>query len=220
MKTKVFNVIILDQSGSMGCIHHEAVSGVNETIQSIQDAQKKEPDQEHTVTLVTFNSSETRAVIQNQPVDKIKLLKEKEFQPRASTPLFDAMGNTINRIHKWVKDVNNAAVAVTVITDGYENASREFSGNDIKALIDARKEEGWLFSYIGANQDVKAVGRQMSIDNTLSFECSCIGTEAMFRKERNARRGWLDKLSKLNDTNLTEAERMEIKRESSANYFD
>ena len=219
-KAKIHNVIILDRSGSMESIRRQAVSGVNETVQAIRHAQEKDPMEENTLTLVAFCSCSMQTIYDDAPIGLVEPLALEDYQPCCATPLLDAIGTTVIHVHNLTAGRPRTAVAVTIITDDHENASREFSGKAVKDLIEARKEEGWLFTYIGADQDVKAVGRQMSIDNTLSFECSCTGTEAMFRKERNARRGWLDKLSKLNDINLTEAERMEIKRESSTNYFD
>lgn len=219
-KAKIHNVIILDRSGSMESIRRQAVSSVNETVQAIRHAQEKDPMQENTLTLVAFCSCSMQTIYDDAPIGLVEPLAPEDYQPCCTTPLLDAIGTTVIHVHNLTAGRPRTAVAVTIITDDHENASREFSGNDIKALIDARKEEGWLFNYIGANQDVETVARQMSIDNALSFECSCIGTEAMFRKERNARRGWLDKLGKLNDINLTGAERKEIKRKSNTRYFE
>ena len=78
-------------------------------------------------------------------------------------------------------------VLVTVVTDGYENASREYSGKAIKALVDELKEKGWVFAYIGANQDVEAVAATMSITNAMSFEATIDGTIAMSKKLETAR---------------------------------
>ncbi len=62
MKQRVFNLIILDESGSMSSIKKQAIDGVNETVQTIRTAQKKHEDQEHFVTLVAFNSEEVKTI--------------------------------------------------------------------------------------------------------------------------------------------------------------
>ena len=87
-------------------------------------------------------------------------------------------------------------VLVTVITDGYENASREYNGKAIKNLVETMKKEGWVFTYIGANQDVEAVAASMSIDNRLAFDADEESTGAMFEHERRSRKKFFSKLSR------------------------
>ena len=193
MKQRVFNLIILDESGSMSIIEKQAIDGVNETVQTIRSAQKKHEDQEHFLTLVSFNSDSVKTIYDNMEVEKVEELTHKQYQPSCGTPLYDAMGNALAKLKKNVAD--NDAVLVTVITDGYENASREYDAKAIKSLVESFKRKGWLFTYIGANQDVKAVADTISITNTLSFSADAEGTSAMFARERKARRRWTDRLA-------------------------
>ena len=81
MKTRVFNVIVLDKSGSMSSIARQAIDGVNETIGSIKSAQEKNPDQEHMVTLVAFCGCEMRSIYDNVPVAEVKPLSDKDYRP-------------------------------------------------------------------------------------------------------------------------------------------
>ena len=193
MKQRVFNLIILDESGSMSIIEKQAIDGVNETVQTIRSAQKKHEDQEHFLTLVSFNSDSVKTIYDNVEVEKVEELTHKQYQPSCGTPLYDAMGNALAKLKKNVAD--NDAVLVTVITDGYENASREYDAKAIKSLVESLKRKGWLFTYIGANQDVKAVADTISITNTLSFSADAEGTSAMFARERKARSRWTDRLA-------------------------
>ena len=193
MKQRVFNLIILDESGSMSSIERQAIDGVNETVQTIRAAQKKHEEQEHYVTLVTFNSDSVKTVYDNVEAEKVEELTDRQYQPACATPLYDAMGNALNGLRKKVAD--DDAVLVTVITDGYENASCEYDGKAIKGLVESLKKKGWVFTYIGANQDVEAVAAAMSITNTLSFSADAQGTSAMFARERKARSRWADRLT-------------------------
>jgi len=103
------------------------------------------------------------------------------------------MGRSINELRPNV--VKGDVVLVTVITDGYENASREYNGKAIKALVEEMKGKGWVFTYIGANQDVEAVAESMSIDNRLAFEANKECTGAMFERECRSRKKFFGKLS-------------------------
>lgn len=193
MKQRVFNLIILDESGSMNSIEKQAIDGVNETVQTIRAAQKKHPEQEHLVSLVSFNSGAVKTIYDKVEAERVEELSDKQYIPDCCTPLYDAMGNAINTLRKSVADED--AVLVTIITDGYENASSEYNGPAIKKLVEAMKSKGWTFTYIGANQNVEAVASTISITNTLCFTASEEGTSAMFARERKARNRWFDRLA-------------------------
>ena len=194
MKTRIFNLIIIDESGSMGIIKTAAIDSVNETIQTIRSAQKKHDGQEHFVTLVTFND-DVKTIYECVPVDEVKELTAETYQPDCCTALYDAMGISLNALRKKVADDDK--VLMTVVTDGEENASKEYSGKAIKALVDEFKAKGWVFAYIGANQDVEAVASKISITNVLDFEATLEGTALMGATVGNARSRLFDRIADL-----------------------
>lgn len=193
----VHNLIILDESGSMGSIYRPAFNGVNETLQTIRQAEIDNPEQTHTVTLVTFNTNRYNRIYDNTPAAEATDLDQDQFKPYGGTPLFDAMGRAINELHPKV--AQGDVVLVTVITDGEENSSREYIGRSIKALIEHTKAKGWIYTFIGANQDVERVAASLSIPSFLSFEADEEGTTTMFEKERRSRRGLFGKLKSRSD---------------------
>lgn len=193
MKQRVFNLIILDESGSMSSIEREAIAGVNETVQTIRLAQKEHKDQEHFVTLVSFNSSHGNTIYDRLEAAKVEELTSRQYRPAACTPLYDAMGNALTNLRVEVSD--NDVVLVTIITDGYENASKEYNGASIKALVDELKKKDWVFTYIGANHNVEKAAATISITNTLKFKASAEGTQAMFAKESKSRSRFFNRLS-------------------------
>ncbi|MBQ9203007.1 MAG: hypothetical protein IJ155_02065 [Prevotella sp.] len=203
-KQRVFNLIILDESGSMTTIAKQAVSGLNETFQTIRNAQKEHQEQQHYISFVTFNSARIRNVMNRQKVDSDKKLKWTDYKPDDCTPLFDAMGRSLNDLKHHVGDED--VVLVTIITDGYENASREYSGRDIKNLVAELKAKGWVFAYIGTNQDVDAVADDMGIRSRMSYEYSDAGAACMFEVERSSKRAFFDRLSRYGKRSVMEEE--------------
>ena len=98
VKTKrVFNLIIVDESGSMSIIRRQAFTGMNETLQTVRQMQQKFPDQEQRVTLVTFDTGHTTWHYDNQPASHTRDLSWKVYCPGGGTPLYDAMGAAISR---------------------------------------------------------------------------------------------------------------------------
>jgi hypothetical protein len=189
---KVFNLIILDESGSMEAIKRQAISGLNETFQTIINAHKEHQEQRHFISFVTFNSSYIKTVMNRRPIDSSKKIVWKDFYPHSCTPLFDAMGQSINDLkdHVGEKDV----VLVTIITDGCENASRQYSGKDIKNLVGDLRKKGWVFAYIGTNQDVDAVADEIGVRSRMSYEYSDRGTRQMFEMERSSKQQFYERL--------------------------
>lgn len=184
MKTRIFNLVIIDESGSMQSIKKEAIGSVNETVQTIRSAQKKHEEQEHYVSLVTFND-DVKTIYECVPVDEVKELTNETYRPDCCTALYDAMGISLNALRKKVAEDDK--VLVTVVTDGYENASKEYSGKAIKALVDELKGKGWVFAYIGANQDVESVAATISITNVMNFETTSVGTQVMTDRVNRSR---------------------------------
>ena len=203
-KTQMFNVIILDRSGSMECIRQAAVEGFNETLAGIQKAQEKFAEtQEHFVSLVTFCGCETRQVFDKTPVGEARPLKSEDFQPCCTTPLYDAMGFTLTAMHRHVQTVEDSVAVVTIITDGMENASREYSGKAVKELVERLRGEGWTFTYMGANQDAVEVASELAIRNARNFAYSDEGTRTSMSKDSCTRMNFFSRLS---DMKRAEAE--------------
>ena len=182
-QNNIYHLIILDESGSMMSIAHEAVGGLNETLESIRSAKRQNPQQNHFLTIVSFEGYGIRGVrtLRDRiPIENIENISMSEYHPGSCTPLYDAMGLSINRLQDSVPD--DSTVLVTIITDGMENSSKKYSGRDIKTLVGRQREKGWTFAYIGANQDAVEVAHEMDIRNAMNFRATPEGTTEMAEK--------------------------------------
>lgn len=184
---KIFNLIILDESGSMASIKESTIAGFNETVQTIKGIQAQHPEEEQYITLVSFNGLGIKTLLSNQPVETLTELNTALYRPNSDTPLYDAMGHAFQRLRTQLELIKNYHVLVTIFTDGQENASKEFSGDAIKKLIEELKGQQWTFTYIGANHDVEKFAHRISIHNTITFESNPESVHHSLAQERSAR---------------------------------
>ena len=224
-KTRVYNIIILDKSGSMNSIRKEAIDGCNETIGSIRAAQKRHHDtQDHYISLAAFCECGIDMIYDKTPIDEAETLTWEKYSPCCMTPLFDAIGNTVKRMETYTKSIEEfveTSVLVTIITDGYENASKEWNSLEVKKLIEACKEQGWMFSFIGASEDIVNVATHISITNTVLWKQTSKGTEKIFENENLARDRFYDKMAySFFRESASPMERREMKKRFAKEYYD
>jgi hypothetical protein len=149
---------VLDKSGSMGGIQEATISGFNE----FKNSQAAE-DGEAFFTLTLFDTAFS-TVCEAVPVREVNDLDRRTYVPDGMTALFDAIGHTMRITDDFVAAHKPDQVIFVIMTDGEENASREFSGERIFQMIeDRQKLAEYEFIYLGANQDSYAVGRQMGV---------------------------------------------------------
>ena len=98
--------------------------------------------------------------------------------------MYDAIGVSVRHLQQSVE--KDDVVLVTIITDGLENASQEYSKESVGALLSRQREKGWTFAYIGANQNSVEVARKINIKNALDFEATPMGMYCMVDQYRGA----------------------------------
>ena len=187
----VHNVIILDASGSMSDIYDQALAGVNETLNTIRKAKADMPEQEQVLSLGNF-ADDLQIVYSGTAIEHVGKFGHGDYVLRGCTALYDAMGEMLTSERRNVKKGDK--VLVTIITDGYENASTEWNAESIKQLVDELRKEDWVFTYIGANQDVERAASTIGVQNTYQFEATVEGTIEMFEREGRARRNWNERV--------------------------
>ena len=199
-KHQVHNLIILDESGSMQSIKKTIIEGFNEIVQTVKGIEKEFPEQEHFISLVTFNGLGQKLLHFIDPVSRLEQIDDKRYRPDASTPLYDAMGFSFAKLRQVVDNLTEYNVLVTILTDGEENASTEYTGKAIKKLIEELKLNRWTFTYIGTDHDVEKFAASISITNTMVFNKNEADMKAMFVKEQSSRRNYSEKIREKKDT--------------------
>ncbi len=173
---KTHIISILDRSGSMANIISDSIGGFNTFLK-----QQKELPDDATITIVLFDD-EYEVLYSNVNIKNVDLLTDKIWTPRGTTALYDAIGKTINsekiKLNK-LKDEAPDKVLVCIVTDGMENASREFRLDDIKKMIKDCENDNWNFIYLAANQDAFSVGRSFGISggNTFTYTADIDGVK-------------------------------------------
>lgn len=175
---KTLICLILDRSGSMSGRESDVINGANGFI----DKQKALPDPA-SIALVRFDSEGIERFRAMAPLAECAPITEEDYQPRGGTPLLDAVGQTIMALEgDWRREQPERAIVV-IVTDGLENASREYTKAKVKELIEARQASGkWAFIYLGANVDAFAEGGALGIAaaNTAGYVNSAAGLRATY----------------------------------------
>lgn len=165
-------VFILDRSGSMSGLEKDTIGGFN----SMLEKQRKEPG-EAVVSTVLFDN-EIEVIHDRVPVTNVPSLTDKEYFVRGCTALLDAVGGAIRHIgnvHKYARreDVPEKTLFI-ITTDGMENASRRYTYDKVRSMIERQKERyGWEFIFLGANIDAAAEARRMGIDESMAANYNC-----------------------------------------------
>ena len=181
-KSKTFYHIILDQSGSMSDCVNQTLKGLADQRKEILAIANEFPGQEIRVGLTVFDHN-IELKYSNLSVTELSRMNSFHYQPNGQTALLDAIGMSVAAIQRLMVNEGDSAVII-ILTDGYENASKEYSHEQIKELIQAKEETGkWSFTYLGATLDAVEIARSMNIkaENSFAFEKKNMDKDAFAR---------------------------------------
>ena len=186
MKERIRNnvtelVFILDRSGSMSGLEADTIGGFNAMIEK----QKKQKGECYVSTVLFDEVSEV--LHDRVRLSEIKPMTDKDYTVRGCTALIDALGGAIHHIgniHKYARpeDVPENTMFV-ITTDGMENASRKYSSEKVKAMIERQKQKyGWEFLFIGANIDAVETAARYGIgaDRAVNYNADKKGTNIVY----------------------------------------
>ena len=199
-------VFILDRSGSMAGLEKDTIGGFNAMIEK-----QKAQEGACLVTTVLFDN-ELITLHDRVPLEKILPLTDQDYTVRGCTALIDAIGTTVTKIdsiHRYLRpeDVPGSVMFV-ITTDGMENASREYSSDKVKKMIEEHKGKGWEFLFIGANIDAVETAKHFGIaeDRAVNYRADSKGTSVVFgavsravcamRRDRTVAPCWSEEIEK------------------------
>lgn len=191
MKTNI--AFILDKSGSMGSVCEAAISGFNEYVNTLRFSKE---DYNFSATLF---DTKVQDFCLNQPINAVPALSSLTYRPDGGTALYDAVCSTVKRMQGEPSGLAEKILSffrpmkpteasegmniVVILTDGQENASTMYNGNDFKKLVESLQATGkWKFVFLGANQDAWANAKQWGFtqDAVSNFNSTVRGTANAF----------------------------------------
>jgi hypothetical protein len=168
---KTYVAIVLDKSGSMYSLKNEIIGGLNSELETIKN---KTENQDVKVSLVPFSSKVENPIFWNLDIKNVRKLKDKDYKTEGMTALYDAIGFTVSKLKKQ-EDINdeNVSVLMLVVTDGFENHSREFDFDNITKIInDLKATDRWTFSYLGTSDLTEIQKLGFDIGNTRNLDAT------------------------------------------------
>ena len=199
--------VVLDRSGSMSNCVDQTIDALNGYLIGMQ-----KENTEGVVTISLFDSQSITIGIDKVQIKDLSPLDYSFLNPRASTPLYDAIGAAIYEHSNYEVTKEDKKVLV-IVTDGLENASREYSGEAIKKLVEEKEEAGWLIVYLGSDHDIYKQTRMMGIDSKRSIRYSKGKSDSAFKSVLRTS-GDYYKGTKAIDIEFTEEERRDAEEDN------
>lgn len=207
-------VLILDESGSMIDKTAETIVGINEFVKGLDDRSL--------VTLICFDDR-YRVVFDAAPKEGLPTIDGTHYSPRGMTALNDAIGKTINDVDVFLSgkdDIERPVPVFCIVTDGYENMSRQFSHDQIKDMVEACKLAGWGFTFIGANIDAFAVGGAYGVSSSSTAQMDTASITASLSNSANYVRRYGTASLRASSAGLSGVDRQTFAETSSAYTAD
>jgi len=176
-------IFILDRSGSMSGLETDTIGGYNSILK-----QQREAEGDVNITTVLFDDR-YELLHNRESIRNVSDLTAKEYYVRGCTALVDAMGITISR---FIREIGDEKVLFVITTDGYENASREYTADSVRKMIEKQKEKGWEFIFMGASIDAVSTGRQFGIARNRNYVNDSSGIAATYSSLRRAVKSFVE----------------------------
>jgi len=192
MKKKIFNLIIVDASGSMKSKEEEVKGGLRILLKQIADDHRTHPELENTVCITDFsNHDDFRVLIDNAPVTGQTDFDVEQYATRGMTALYDAIGLSFRKI-----PADTDSAFISIFTDGEENDSKEFTAEGVKQLVEEARKKNWAVVFMGTSEASMLQARRMGVSdkNLFLYRDSKLGTALAYDKMAGSRKMMNEKL--------------------------
>ena len=184
---KIIVSFLLDETGSMDAVRDKTISGFNEYVAIL-----KTNELPTTLRLMTFNTEGFNVPYDCDDIRAVGDLTRQSYRPRAMTNLYDAIARLVQDTEGHVRHMSSRPeVICTIMTDGLENSSTEYTRKAVFNLISEKEKEGWAFIYLGANQDAWAVSESIGIDRRNSDNYPAGAPEVALQRSAEKTFRWL-----------------------------
>jgi hypothetical protein len=181
--------LLLDETGSMDSVRDRTISGFNEYVAIL-----KTNEFPTTLRMMTFNTEGFNVPYEWEGINSVDDLTAQSYCPRAMTNLYDAIAKLVHDTEDRVKKMSpRPEVICTIMTDGLENSSTEYTRAAIFKLITDKEKEGWVFVYLGANQDAWVAGESIGIHRRNSANYQAYAPDRAFRSTAEATNRFLQR---------------------------
>jgi len=187
MTDKTIVSFLLDETGSMDSVRDKTVSGFNEYVATLKNTETPT-----LLRLMTFNTDGFNVVYDVDDIHSVAELTMESYRPRALTNLYDAIAKLVHDTDDRIKRMSpTPRVMCTIMTDGEENSSSEYTRAAIFKLITDREKEGWAFAYLGANQDAWTASESIGIHRRNSANYQADAPDVALRSTADATSRWV-----------------------------
>ena len=203
---------LIDESGSMHNVRDDTIGGYNSFVKTIQQEQLGKTAYCSTFLFDSDYGSPVIRILQDAvDLQQAKPLSSETYSPRGTTPLYDAIGLSINKIEQAVKDKNITKVTFLIQTDGWENASKEFSHSKVKELIEEKTKAGWQIIFLGADlSNAHQIGTSIGVQAQNSMGYAKSNTAQTFSAMASSTSAYRNFTVSSSVIHLTEAQKQDL----------
>ena len=187
MTDKTIVSFLLDETGSMDAVRDKTVSGFTEYVATLRTNETPT-----LLRLMTFNTDGFNVVYDFEDIHSVADLTRQSYRPGALTNPYDAIAKLVHDTEDYVKRMSPAPLVMcTIMTDGEENSSTEYTRAAIFKLVTDKEKEGWAFVYLGANQDAWAASESIGIHRSNSANYQADAPDLALRSTADATSRWV-----------------------------